>query len=134
MTTPDPRIRAAIATAVAALGIHVAPGWYDVAVALVWLAGGLADYVWSRDADRDGRPDGPAWLARQLGTTEADAADLVREVRRLGGPQVLRLLRSVIGASALVLLTGCAGTQAPDVAWKVLTAACRLVDSVPHER
>ena len=133
MTKPDPRIRAAIATAIAALGIHVAPGWYDVAVALVWLAGGLADYVWSRDADRDGRPDGPQIVARTLGWSELDTLTALQELRRIG-PSAIVWLRRIGSASVLALLVGCGSAQAPDVAWKVLTAACRMVDSVPHER
>ena len=106
MTTPDPRIRAAIATAVAALGIHVAPGWYDVAVALVWLAGGLADYVWSRDADRDGRPDGPQIVARTLGWSELDTLTALQELRRIG-PSAIEWLRRVNSASVLALAVGC---------------------------
>lgn len=132
MTYPDPRIRAAVATAIAALGIHVAPGWIDAVVALLWLAGGLADYVWTRDADRDGRPDGPQIVARTLGWSEAETAEALVELRRIG-PSAIVWLRRFIAASVLAMMVGCGSTQAPDVAWKVLQAACRMVESVPHE-
>lgn len=133
MTTPDPRLRAAIATAIAALGIHTAPGWVDAVVALLWLAGGIVDYVWTRDRDRDGRPDGPQIVARTLGWSEVDTLTALQELRRIG-PSAIVWLRRIGSASVLALLVGCGATQDPGIAWKVLQAACRLVESVPNDR
>ena len=91
------QIRAALATALAALGIAAAPGWLDVAVALLWAIGGVVDYLWTRDRDRDGRPDGPQWAAQQIGWSEAETAAALAELRRLG-PGALTWLRRIASA------------------------------------
>ena len=92
--TPPTHLRAAIAALAALAGLTLADGWLDAVVALAWVAGGLADYLWTRDRNGDGKPDGPAWVAQQLGWTEAETLDALRELRRIG-PSALVWLRRV---------------------------------------
>lgn len=94
MTTAPPQIRAALATALAGLGIAAAPGWLDAVLAVAWAVGGVVDYLWTRDRDRDGTPDGVQWAARALGWSEADTTAALVELRRLG-PSALIWLRRI---------------------------------------
>lgn len=127
-----PQLRAAIASALALGGLHIASGWLDAVVALIWILGGLADYLLTRDADGDGRPDGPTIVARTLGWSERDALTALQELRRIG-PSAITWLQRITAASLVAMMVGCGGNQTPDAAWKILLTACRLAETVGHE-
>lgn len=94
---PPTHLRAAMAALLAYAGLETltAP-WLDAAVVLLWVAGGLADYLWHRDRDGDGRPDGVQWTASRLGWSVSDTESALAELRRIG-PGAVRWLTRIDG-------------------------------------